>query len=90
MHEKSLKPILEEIQTNIEKKKGLFKFTREESKKSKSIEKAPVAMAIGAREPPNQYWLKLRLAPATTENQARGMARGRTPPIRGPKASVYW
>ena len=33
--EKSLKPILEEIQTNIEKKKGLFKFTREESKKSR-------------------------------------------------------
>ncbi len=33
--EKSLKPILEEIQTNIEKKNGLFKFTREESKKSR-------------------------------------------------------
>jgi len=31
--EKSLKPIIEEIQTNIEKKKGSFKFTREESKK---------------------------------------------------------
>ncbi|MEO2219985.1 MAG: S1 RNA-binding domain-containing protein, partial [Nitrosopumilus sp.] len=31
--EKSLKPIIEEIQTNIEKKKGLFKFTREDSKK---------------------------------------------------------
>ena len=29
--EKSLKPIIEEIQTNIEKKKGSFKFTREDS-----------------------------------------------------------
>jgi translation initiation factor 2 subunit 1 len=33
--EKLLKPIIEEIQTNIEKKKGLFKFTREESKKTR-------------------------------------------------------
>ena len=33
--EKSLKPIIEEIQTNIEKKKGSFKFTREESKKTR-------------------------------------------------------
>jgi len=33
--EKSLKPIVEEIQTNIEKKKGSFKFTREESKKTR-------------------------------------------------------
>jgi len=33
--EKSLKPIIEEIQTNIEKKKGLFKFTREDSKKTR-------------------------------------------------------
>ena len=31
--EKLLKPIIAEIQTDIEKKKGLFKFTREESKK---------------------------------------------------------
>ena len=33
--EKSLKPIITEIQTNIEKKKGSFKFTREESKKTR-------------------------------------------------------
>jgi len=33
--EKVLKPILEEIQQNIEKKKGNFKFTREESKKTR-------------------------------------------------------
>jgi len=33
--EKSLKPIIEEIQFNIEKKKGLFKFTREDSKKTR-------------------------------------------------------
>lgn len=33
--EKSLKPIVAEIQTNIEKKKGLFKFTREDSKKTR-------------------------------------------------------
>ena len=33
--EKSLKPIISEIQTNIEKKKGLFKFTREDSKKTR-------------------------------------------------------
>jgi len=33
--EKSLKPIIEEIQTNMEKKKGSFKFTREESKKTR-------------------------------------------------------
>jgi len=33
--EKLLKPIIAEIQTNIEKKKGLFKFTREESKKTR-------------------------------------------------------
>jgi len=33
--EKLLKPIIEEIQTNIEKKKGSFKFTREESKKTR-------------------------------------------------------
>ena len=33
--EKSLKPIIEEIQTNIEKKKGIFKFTREDSKKTR-------------------------------------------------------
>ena len=31
--EKKLKPILEEIQKEIENKKGFFKFTREESKK---------------------------------------------------------
>ena len=33
--EKSLKPIIAEIQSNIEKKKGTFKFTREESKKTR-------------------------------------------------------
>ena len=33
--EKLLKPIIEEIETNIEKKKGLFKFTREDSKKTR-------------------------------------------------------
>jgi len=33
--EKSLKPIIQEIQTNIEKKKGSFKFTREDSKKTR-------------------------------------------------------
>ena len=33
--EKTLKPIIAEIQTNIEKKKGSFKFTREESKKTR-------------------------------------------------------
>ena len=33
--EKSLKPIIAEIQSNIEKKKGAFKFTREESKKTR-------------------------------------------------------
>lgn len=33
--EKSLKPIIAEIQSNIEKKKGLFKFTREDSKKTR-------------------------------------------------------
>ncbi|RNJ78069.1 MAG: S1 RNA-binding domain-containing protein [Nitrosopumilus sp. H8] len=33
--EKSLKPIIAEIQTGIEKKKGTFKFTREESKKTR-------------------------------------------------------
>jgi len=32
--EKTLKPILEDIQKNIEKNKGSFKFTREESRKS--------------------------------------------------------
>ena len=32
--EKTLKPILEDIQKNIEKNKGNFKFTREESKKT--------------------------------------------------------
>jgi len=32
--EKTLKPILEDIQKNIEKNKGIFKFTREESKKT--------------------------------------------------------
>jgi len=32
--EKTLKPILEDIQKNIEKNKGVFKFTREESKKT--------------------------------------------------------
>lgn len=33
--EKSLKPIIEEIQKNIEKKNGTFKFSREESKKTR-------------------------------------------------------
>ncbi|RNJ74819.1 MAG: S1 RNA-binding domain-containing protein [Nitrosopumilus sp. B06] len=33
--EKSLKPVIAEIQTGIEKKKGTFKFTREESKKTR-------------------------------------------------------
>ncbi|MFQ5441001.1 MAG: translation initiation factor IF-2 subunit alpha [Nitrosopumilus sp.] len=33
--EKSLKPIIAEIQTNIEKKKGSFTFTREDSKKTR-------------------------------------------------------
>ena len=33
--EKLLKPIVEEIQTNIQKKKGSFKFTREDSKKTR-------------------------------------------------------
>nr|ABZ09096.1 putative S1 RNA binding domain protein [uncultured marine crenarchaeote HF4000_APKG6D9] len=33
--EKTLKPIIAEIQINIEKKKGSFKFTREESKKTR-------------------------------------------------------
>ncbi len=33
--EKSLKPIITEIQSNIEKKKGSFKFTREDSKKTR-------------------------------------------------------
>ena len=33
--EKSLKPIISEIQASIEKKKGSFKFTREESKKTR-------------------------------------------------------
>ena len=33
--EKSLKPIIAEIQINIEKKKGSFKFTREDSKKTR-------------------------------------------------------
>ncbi|MFB5624400.1 MAG: translation initiation factor IF-2 subunit alpha [Nitrosopumilus sp.] len=33
--EKLLKPIIEEIETNIEKKKGTFKFTREDSKKTR-------------------------------------------------------
>ena len=33
--EKLLKPIIEEIETNIQKKKGSFKFTREESKKTR-------------------------------------------------------
>ena len=33
--EKSLKPIITDIQSNVEKKKGTFKFTREESKKTR-------------------------------------------------------
>jgi len=33
--EKLLKPIIEEIETSIEKKKGSFKFTREDSKKTR-------------------------------------------------------
>lgn len=33
--EKAMKPILSEIQQSIEKKKGTFKFTREESKKTR-------------------------------------------------------
>ena len=33
--EKLLKPIIAEIETNIEKKKGSFKFTREESRKTR-------------------------------------------------------
>ena len=33
--EKTLKPIILEIQQNIEKKKGEFKFTREDSKKTR-------------------------------------------------------
>ena len=33
--EKTLKPILQEIQQSIEKKKGEFKFSREESKKTR-------------------------------------------------------
>ncbi|MFQ5573082.1 MAG: translation initiation factor IF-2 subunit alpha [Nitrosopumilaceae archaeon] len=33
--EKIMKPVLEEIQQSIEKKKGTFKFTREESKKTR-------------------------------------------------------
>ncbi len=33
--ERSLKPIIANIQSNIEKKKGTFKFTREESKKTR-------------------------------------------------------
>ena len=32
--EKTLKPILEDMQKNIEKNKGSFKFTREESRKT--------------------------------------------------------
>ena len=34
--EKSLKPIISEIQTGITKKKGSFKFTREESRKTRT------------------------------------------------------
>jgi len=33
--EKILKPIIVEIQSNIEKKKGSFKFTREDSRKTR-------------------------------------------------------
>jgi translation initiation factor 2 subunit 1 len=33
--EKLLKPIIEEVETNIAKKKGIFKFTREDSKKTR-------------------------------------------------------
>jgi translation initiation factor 2 subunit 1 len=33
--EKLMKPIIIEIQNNIEKKKGSFKFTREDSKKTR-------------------------------------------------------
>ncbi|MBM3911314.1 MAG: RNA-binding protein, partial [Thaumarchaeota archaeon] len=33
--EKKLKPILDTIQNSIEKQKGIFKFTREESKKTR-------------------------------------------------------
>ena len=33
--EKIMKPVLEEIQQTIDKKKGTFKFTREESKKTR-------------------------------------------------------
>lgn len=33
--EKTLKPILQEVQQNIEKKKGEFKFTREDSRKTR-------------------------------------------------------
>jgi len=33
--EKLLKPIIEEVETNIAKKKGSFKFTREDSKKTR-------------------------------------------------------
>ena len=33
--EKLLKPIIEEIETSIEKKKGSFKFIREDSKKTR-------------------------------------------------------
>jgi translation initiation factor 2 subunit 1 len=33
--EKLLKPIVEEIENNITKKKGSFKFTREDSKKTR-------------------------------------------------------
>jgi len=33
--EKLLKPIIEEIETVIEKNKGTFKFTREDSKKTR-------------------------------------------------------
>ena len=32
--EKTLKPILEDIEKNIGKNKGVFKFTREESRKT--------------------------------------------------------